>query len=174
MSRDHTERDAFWRRVSETIVARMAEEGPVAFITLGDPMLYSTAVYLLRQMEQVQPLAKVEVIPGVPALCAAASLAQTPIGFENRRLTIMSGETARVMLPQAVHDGDGVVIMKVGNRLGDLAALLQQEGVSHRSVYIARAGLPGERVIHGLDHLDDEALKETYMATILVYPELAP
>ena len=67
-----------WDNAAVSIGSRLREGRDVAFITEGDPMLYSEFSYLLDSVRTVVPEAAIEVMPGVSSILAAASIAQVP------------------------------------------------------------------------------------------------
>ena len=54
---------------------RLESGQDVAFITEGDPMLYSTFAYVLETIQEEYPQLTVEVVPGVSSVMAAAASA---------------------------------------------------------------------------------------------------
>ena len=57
---------AVWRGAGDTIGAHLSQGKDVAFITEGDPMLYSTFAYVLDAISApVIPSVAVEIVPGV-------------------------------------------------------------------------------------------------------------
>ena len=67
-------------------IARLAAGEDCCFLTLGDTLLYSTYIYLVRELQAIDPAAKIVTVPGVAAFSAAAALA----GLSRR-----PGQTAR-------------------------------------------------------------------------------
>ncbi|TSD16049.1 cobalt-factor II C(20)-methyltransferase [Haloglomus irregulare] len=77
MTRDEEELREAWREAAAAI-APSARDGTVAFVTLGDPNVYSTFGHLRRTLEAFHPDVDLEVVPGVSALTAFA----TALGVE--------------------------------------------------------------------------------------------
>jgi precorrin-2/cobalt-factor-2 C20-methyltransferase len=69
MTRDEDELRAAWREAAAEIAPR-AREGTAAFVTLGDPNVYSTFGHLRRTLSAFHPDVAVEVVPGVSAVTA--------------------------------------------------------------------------------------------------------
>ena len=64
MTKDEVEVKRLWAK-NAGIVAEQVESGKVvAFITLGDPMFYSTFIYLFHSLRQEYSEVKLEIIPG--------------------------------------------------------------------------------------------------------------
>ena len=53
-----------WETAAETLAGRLKEGQDVAFITEGDPMLFSTFSYVLESIRANHPDIAVEIIPG--------------------------------------------------------------------------------------------------------------
>lgn len=64
-------RDA-WRTAAAEI-APEAIDGDVAFVTLGDPNVYSTFGHLRRTLDAFHPAVDIEIIPGISAMTAFAT-----------------------------------------------------------------------------------------------------
>ena len=77
MVRDRSLLDGCYERIAEDICALLDQGRSVAFITLGDPTVYSTYIYVHRKV-----LARgyeAELIPGVPSFCAVAARLNTSL-----------------------------------------------------------------------------------------------
>jgi precorrin-2/cobalt-factor-2 C20-methyltransferase len=77
MTRDPDELRSAWKQAAER-VASDAREGDIAFVTLGDPNVYSTFGHLRRTLSQFHPEVPIEIVPGVSAMTAFA----TALGVE--------------------------------------------------------------------------------------------
>ena len=71
MVRDRAALDAAYGQIAAGIAALLDEGKTVAYITLGDPSIYSTYLYIHRRVLSMGCTA--EIIPGVPSFCAAAA-----------------------------------------------------------------------------------------------------
>ena len=78
-----------WRSAAETIFERLKSGTNVAFITEGDPMLYSTFSYVLESIRANHPETPVEIVPGVSSVMAAAASALAPLVTHGQRLAIL-------------------------------------------------------------------------------------
>lgn len=77
MTRDGEKLRRAWKEAAAEI-APQAREGDAAFVTLGDPNVYSTFGHLRRTLETFHPEVGIEVVPGVSAVTAFA----TALGVE--------------------------------------------------------------------------------------------
>ncbi|WP_302081813.1 cobalt-factor II C(20)-methyltransferase [Salinibaculum rarum] len=77
MTRDEDELREAWKAAAAEIAPRAREE-TVAFVTLGDPNVYSTFGHLRRTLDAFYPDVDVETVPGVSAVTAFT----TALGIE--------------------------------------------------------------------------------------------
>ena len=69
MTRDDEKLREAWKEAAAEIAPR-ARDGTAAFVTLGDPNIYSTFGHLRRTLSAFHPEVSVEVVPGVSAVTA--------------------------------------------------------------------------------------------------------
>jgi precorrin-2/cobalt-factor-2 C20-methyltransferase len=69
MTRDPDELRTAWKEAAAEIAPR-AREDDAAFVTLGDPNVYSTFGHLRRTMDAFHPDVDLEIVPGVSAVTA--------------------------------------------------------------------------------------------------------
>ncbi|MFC6718585.1 cobalt-factor II C(20)-methyltransferase [Natrialbaceae archaeon GCM10025810] len=77
MTKDEAKLREAWKEAAAEVAPR-ATEGDVAFVTLGDPNVYSTFGHLRRTIEAFHPDVETEIVPGVSAMTAFA----TALGVE--------------------------------------------------------------------------------------------
>lgn len=168
MTTDRQELSDRWGESAE-VVARVLQDGQDAcFLTLGDPLLYSTYIYLLRALKARIPDAKVVTVPGVTAFSAAAALTDFPVGEGKQPVTIVPTADDLEDVRRALAMGGTVVLMKIGKRLADVLQLLEEAGALDDGVFVARAGLDGQRIETDLRNLKQEGPEVGYLSIILV------
>ncbi len=160
-----------WRE-SASIIAQTLEHGEDAcFLTLGDALLYSTYIYLLRELRQHLPSVEVITVPGVSAFSAAASLIHFPIGVGKKPVTVIPTSDDLGLLRRALNLGGTVVLMKIGRRLPAILDLLAKEELLDKGVFVSRAGLDNQRIETDLKKLCGESGEAGYLSIILVDAE---
>ena len=125
----------------------------VALPVLGDPNIYATSSYLLRRIRPHHPCA---VVPGIPAMCAAAAALRMPLCEKGETLTVLDHFAEGAALPEG-----GCVVMKAGGCLEEI-----RRAAEDREVYIARdLGMAGEW-LGPLAEMPDE--NRSYFTTAIV------
>jgi precorrin-2/cobalt-factor-2 C20-methyltransferase len=143
---DRSTLTARWAKAAGQIAAVLRTGADACYLTLGDPLLYSTYVYLLRELRKQLPELKVVTVPGVTAYSAAAALSQFPVGEGKGGVTIVPTADDLQALEQALEAGETVILMKIGKRLKRVVDLLDRMGRLNQAVLVSRAGLPEQRV----------------------------
>ena len=83
---------AAWDEAAATLLRLAAAGSPVAFITLGDAMLYSTWSYVLAALRRAAPGEDVQTIPGVTAMAACAAAVGRPLAEGREPLLVWPDE----------------------------------------------------------------------------------
>ena len=146
-----------WHEAARRIGARLREGRDVAFITEGDPMLYSEFPHLIEhvQSEGIDGL-NVEIVPGVPSVVAAAASSGVPLVSQGQRLAILPAVYGIDDLRQASTNYDTIVLMEINPHLMRALANLESLGLAGHAIYVRQASTASERVIHDISKLTDE------------------
>lgn len=154
---------AAWEANKAEILDLLEAGKNVAFLTLGDPMFFSTYIYIYRLLEHED--VTIETIPGVPAFAAIGSYVGYPIVEGNDILTIIPATAPEDKIEKAMDAADNVVLMKVYKNFPEMAELLKKKHLSKQAVMVSRAGLSEERIIRDIEAHKDEHVN--YLSTIL-------
>ena len=141
MVRDKAVVDAAYTAAADRICALLDQGRQVAFLTLGDPTVYSTYMYIHEKV-----LARgydVEVVPGVPSFCAAAA---------RLNLSLCQGSEPLLIIP-ASHGAEGLldvkankVFMKAGKSILELQSQLRDRGLLDHAAMVENCSMENERV----------------------------
>ncbi len=162
------QRQEHWCQVANEIILELQQGTDVALVTLGDPLLYSTAIYLLRALRQQWAQVPVAVIPGISAYSHVAALTEFALGEGEHSVTILPTVMDKITLREALKRGGTLVLMKIGKRLPQIIELLDDFDLLAKSVFVARAGLPDQRIELDLNSLRDAEADVGNLAVILV------
>jgi len=168
MTHDKTLLEQAWQANARTVLSTLSQGLDAAFITLGDPMTYSTFLYLLRTLKTMDPNLAVHVIPGVSSIQAAAAAAQFSLAESSETLTILSGTDGDDHLRQALAVCHSAVILKAYKSFPRLKALLTSMNLAEKSILVCRLGLDGQSIHRGLTDCPE---RPPYFSLILVRKE---
>lgn len=148
------------------LVAGYLDRGEeVAWITLGDPLTYSTFSSVAEGVTRRRPSTAVTQVPGIMAFQALAARTGTVIADERTRVCIRTALDGDDLAADLADLSSTVVVYKGGRRLPDLAAEAAGHGRTEGAVAGELIGMPGER-IGPLDLLVGGPA--SYLATVII------
>lgn len=145
-----------WQDAAHLVAERLQLGQDVAFITEGDPMLYSTFYYVLDSICESYPASRVEIVPGVSSVMSAAASACIPLASQGQRIAVLPAVYGIDDLSEAITSYDTIVLMKVNRTLMQALAQLKSLGLASKATFVRRASTPTERVERDLSQLSDD------------------
>ena len=153
-----------WREAAKTTLSILESGLNAAFLTIGDPLIYSTFGYLMQTLARLAPHITVEVIPGITAYQAAAARTRTVLCADRESLLLLPGINRRQDLEDALEYADTAVILKAYRNLPAIHKALQSCGRAEDGIFASLVERPGETVRQGLP---DPETTPPYMSLIL-------
>ena len=153
-------------RAAAAVVQRLEDRHEVAWVTLGDPLVYSTFASVAAAVRRRRPATPILSVPGIMAFQALAAKTGTVITDERTRLTIRTALDGEDLAADLADPETTVVVYKGGRRLPELAEAAGRAGRAAPAVVGELLGMPGERV----GRLDDVAASgpASYLATVII------
>ncbi len=168
MERDTDARIAAINAAAAGIIGELDADRRVAFITLGDPNIYSTVTDVVAAVRANRPQVPIEWVPGIMAFQELAARSGTVIVDGSDTLTLVTGLDGTATIDAALTDPTAaVVVYKGGRLLSTLAKRLEAVGRLEGAVVGELLGLEGERIGAVADRTHDGA---SYLATVIVPP----
>jgi precorrin-2/cobalt-factor-2 C20-methyltransferase len=159
---------------ADRIVDHLDAGERVAFVTIGDPSIYSTFGSLAGAVRERRPAMPIEVVPGIMAFQDLAARTVTALvdGTEHLVLVPAHASADRTTLAAAAADPDAaVVVYKGGAQIEQVAATLADHDRLDGALLGELLGLPGGRVAPLAEVADRPA---SYLATLIVPPVRTP
>jgi precorrin-2/cobalt-factor-2 C20-methyltransferase len=166
MMKKGPELEAAWDAAANEVIERIDKEEDVAFITIGDPCLYSTFLYIYRIIRAKRADIPVEIIPGISSINAAAAVAGIPLGIAGERIAILPATYENDELRKTLEQFDTVVLMKVSRVFDRVYALLQELDLTDRAVFVRRVCSPQQEVVFDISTLVGRELD--YLSMLIV------
>jgi precorrin-2/cobalt-factor-2 C20-methyltransferase len=163
MAPSRAARDRSIRRAADLVAGHLDSGLEVAWVTLGDPMVYSTFPAVAAEVRARRPSTEVVQVPGIMAFQALAARTGTVIADERGELIVRTALEGEDLVAALGKPTATVVFYKGGRRLPDLAALASERPGAVAGELI---GMPGERV-GPLRELAERG-PASYLATVIV------
>lgn len=139
-----------WNKAAEQVWHYLNVGQDVAFVCEGDISFYSTFTYLAQTLQQQQPSALVQMIPGVCSPMAAASVLGLPLTAQRDRLVVLPALYNVKELETILDWADVIVLMKVSSVYEQVWQVLYHRQLLGTTWVIERATLPDQVIYHDL------------------------
>jgi precorrin-2/cobalt-factor-2 C20-methyltransferase len=163
-------RQAALAAAADRVVDGLDADERIAFVTIGDPSVYSTFGSLADAVRRRRPAVPIEVVPGIMAFQDLAARTATALVDGDEHLVLVPAHAAAdgTTLDAAVSDPRAaVVVYKGGAQVERVATALAEHGRLEGALLGELLGLPGGRVAPLAEVADRPA---SYLATLIVPP----
>ena len=153
-------------KIYSDIVCELEDGKNVAMLTIGDPSVYSTYMYIHKRVMQAGFMTVM--ISGVPSFCAVAARLGISLGEKDEEIHIIP---AAYDVRESLGFHGTRIYMKSGKKLEELLRVLREsmqdkESRAHQDIYgISNCGMENEQVYCGLDELEQA---KGYLTTVIV------
>jgi precorrin-2 C20-methyltransferase/precorrin-3B C17-methyltransferase len=154
--------DDFYDESAERLSKHLDAGRNVVVLAEGDPLFYSSYMYL---HDRLSPRFPSEIVPGITSLTAAATALKTPLARHEDILAVLPGTLPVPELARRLADTDAAAIMKLGRTFTGVRQALRQTGRLDEALYVERA-TTGEQRILSVKDVDPAAVP--YFSMIVV------
>lgn len=132
-------------------VAEILEQGrDVVFLTLGDPTVYSTCMYVHKRLKRKGY--PTELVPGIPSFCAAAARMDISLAENRQEVHILP---ASYQIEKGLELPGTKVLMKAGRKMSDVKQILMEKGLEAEMV--ENCGMENEKVYLSAEEIPEQA-----------------
>lgn len=172
MTKDKAKLELHWDKAVNQILDFLKKGKRVAFITLGDPSLYSTYTYVLRRIKQAGSFG-VETIPGITSFSACTAAAGIPLAEGKEKLAVVPATADLNTLRFTLQNFENVVFMKLSRNYQAVADLLTELSLEDKAIYARRCGFADGflKPFLGLSPEEQEEMQKDYLSLIIVKKE---
>ncbi len=164
MTRDKTKLQEAWEENGKIAAKYLSEGKNAAFLTLGDPLIYSTFGYMLRILRKNYPDIEVEVVPGVTSYQAAAAKSCQVLVESGQNLLLTSGVADADEFAHTISKAHNAIILKAYRNFPQLRKTVKELNNVDVKFY-TRLGLEGEAIYDDIDAVPD---KTHYLSLMLL------
>ncbi len=157
MIEDKGELEKIWTSASEMIAQYLDSGRDVAFITLGDPSVFSTYSYLQKKLKGNY---EIETVPGITSFTACAAARNEALVEQNDVLTVVPKIDDR--LEQIIEYSDSVVLMKASRNTSQLEQVIEQKERPKDIYSVQNCTRENEKIIDGFSN------EKPYLTTTII------
>lgn len=166
MITDKTVLNESWEKNTLEIIKEVEQGKNAAFLTLGDPLTYSTYGYIIKKLKTVAPYIDIETIPGITSYQAAAARINIPLAEGEESLLIVSGSRGGEHLERLKGQADNIVLLKAYRKIKDICSTLEQMDMLKNTTAIMNCGRPDERIVTNIEELIET--KPDYLTLLII------
>lgn len=158
MTEDKKSLEEHWDQAADMVAIHLENGDDVAFVTLGDPSIFSTFSYLQKRI--LKKGFAVEMVPGITSFTGCASAAGIPLVEKDEILVIVPKVDHR--LENILDDGDTFVIMKTSRHGELLENTIEADERNKEIISVQNCTMENEEVMKGFVN------NKKYLSTTLV------
>lgn len=132
------------------IAEKLREGKSVAFLTLGDPTVYATYLYVHKRILDMG--FEAEIVSGITSFCAVAARLNIGLVEKAEPLHVIP---ASYQIEEALKLPGTKVLMKAGKKIGQVREELLRRGET--VVMIENCGMEGEQIYRSAQEIPDDA-----------------
>jgi precorrin-2/cobalt-factor-2 C20-methyltransferase len=166
MKTDLNDRKKAWKQNAENILEKLDSGFNCAFITLGDPLIYSTCGHLIKELNNNLDSSHIEIIPGITSFQAAAAKTKTVLADNEEKLLIVPAYKDEIVQNNAVNSSDTVVMMKAYKTKNSIIKNIISDNSSGNSIYVSKLGLEGEVIENDIEKIKN--LPSEYLSLFII------
>ena len=133
------------------LVKKVLDEGKnVAFLTLGDPTVYSTYIYVHKRIKEMGY--PTEIISGITSFCAVSAKLNTGLVEKAQMLHVIP---ASYQVEEALKLPGTKVFMKAGKKMKTVKEAILSSG--SQGMMVENCGMPEEKIYKSVEEIPDSA-----------------
>ena len=157
MIENKKELEKIWTSASELIAQYLNTGRDVAFITLGDPSIFSTYSYVQKKLIDKY---EIETIPGITSFTACAAAKNKALVEQNDILTIVPKIDDR--LEEILDYSDSIVLMKASRNTSRLESTIEDKKRPKEIYSVQNCTRENEKIIEGFSN------EKPYLTTTII------
>ena len=171
MTKDKDVLEKHWKENAKIMADKVLSGKNVVYLTVGDPYLYSTWIYMHREIEANHPEMKVSVIPGIVSMFTFASKVGISIAEGAEKVAIIPSCYDMSSVKEIAKNSEVLVFLKDGRYFDQVIDLLRESGFPDDSIFAIGQDLGTDHEIirkMKLGEVNDDTLTTKYFSILVV------
>lgn len=160
-----------WKKNAKIMAEKVLAGNNVVYLTVGDPYLYSTWIYMHREIEEMFPDVKISVIPGIVSMFTFASKVGVSIAEGSEKVSIIPSCYDLTTVKEIAKNSETMVFLKDGRYFDQVIKLLKESGFPNDSIFAIGQDLGTENEVirkMKLGEVNDDTLTTKYFSILVV------
>ena len=171
MTKDKGVLEETWKKNAKKMAEKVLLGKNVVYITIGDPYLYSTWIYMHKDLSENYPKMKISVIPGIVSMFTFASKVGVSIAEGAEKVAIIPSCYDLSSVKEIAKNSETMVFLKDGRYFDQVIDVLKESGFSDDSIFAIGQDLGTDHEIIRkltLGEVNDNTLTTKYFSILVV------
>ncbi len=133
MIKDRDSLKEYWKKNAFEIAQIVSSGKKTVYLTVGDPSLYSTWIYIHKELKKNFQDIEIEIVPGITSIFAFAAEAKISLVEGDENLSIVPACYDLNKVKNTVKSSDTIVFLKDGRYFDNVIEMLSETGFSDDS-----------------------------------------
>ena len=160
-----------WKKNAEIMASKVLSGKNVVYLTVGDPYLYSTWMYMHKEIKLNHPSIKISAIPGIVSIFTFASKVGVSIAEGAEKVSIIPSCYDLTTVKEIAKNSETMIFLKDGRYFDQVIELLKESGFPENSIFAIGQDLGTENEIIRkltLGEVNDGTLTSKYFSILVV------
>ncbi|NIM25441.1 MAG: precorrin-2 C(20)-methyltransferase [Nitrososphaeria archaeon] len=171
MTKDQKVLEETWKKNAKIMAEVVLSGKNAVYLTVGDPYLYSTWIYMHKEIEKNFPSVKINVIPGIVSMFTFASKVGVSIAEGAEKVSIIPSCYDLTTVKEIAKNSETLVFLKDGRYFDQVVNLLKEAGFPDNSIFAIGQDLgTKDEIIRKLTlgEVNDGTLTTKYFSILVV------
>jgi precorrin-2/cobalt-factor-2 C20-methyltransferase len=155
MVKDKDSLKDYWKKNTLEISQMVRSGKKTLYLTVGDPSLYSTWIYIHRELKKNHKDIEIEIIPGITSIFAFAAESKLSLVEGNEHLSIVPACYDLNKVKNTVKASDTIVFLKDGRYFDNVIEMLSDSGFGEETQIAIAQDVSTKENILEIKHLKD-------------------
>lgn len=171
MTKDKDILEATWKKNAKIMAETVLTGKNVVYLTVGDPFLYSTWIYMHKDLTENYPDMDISVIPGIVSMFTFASKVGVSIAEGAEKVAIIPSCYDLSSVKEIAKNSESMIFLKDGRYFDQVIDVLKESGFPDDSIFAIGQDLGTENEIirkMTLGEVNDDTLTTKYFSILVV------
>ena len=171
MTKDKNILENTWKKNAKIMAEKVLLGKNVVYLTVGDPFLYSTWIYMHKDLKTNYPNMEISVIPGIVSMFTFASKVGVSIAEGAEKVAIIPSCYDLSSVKEIAKNSESMIFLKDGRYFDQVIEVLKESGFPDDSIFAIGQDLGTDHEIIRkltLGEVNDDTLTTKYFSILVV------
>ena len=171
MTKDKDVLEQTWKKNAKIMAETVLSGKNVVYLTVGDPFLYSTWIYMHKDLKKNYPDMNISVIPGIVSIFTFAAKVGVSVAEGSEKVAIIPSCYDLSSVKEIAKHTESMIFLKDGRYFDQVIKVLKESGFPDDSIFAIGQDLGTENEIirkMTLGEVNDGTLTTKYFSILVV------